>query len=212
MAEELGEVRVNIEEEGAEEAAGTIGDAVGGDGAGGGGGTVGGLLGGIAGKLAAILGFVTFLASLKPIQELLSGLQRLFSVAILPLVSLLTTFLRPVLQKLLQFIAQLDFENIVASLLANLQRVFNNSIDQLGNEISSSIPGVENETVSSGLREGITGGLSTVGGAGTGFGAAFGPLASLSFDFLTEQSRSSMDENATSTVNREGVYNGVGGE
>lgn len=207
MAEELGEVRVNIEEEGAEEAAGTIGDAVGGDDTGGGGGTVGGMLGGISAKLAGILGFVTFLASLKPIQELLSGLQRLFSVAILPLVSLLTTFLRPVLQKLLQFIARIDFDNLIQSLSNQFSRILGNFASELSNEIKTTIPGIGDSQTDQ-IARGAVGGATAAGGA-----ALFGPLATkVSFDLLTEQSRTSMDENATSTTTREGVYNGVGGE
>jgi len=149
MAEDLGEVRVNIESEGAEDAAGTIGDAIGegaddggrrGGGIGPGGAAfagaeAGGVLGAITAKLAAILGFVTFLATLKPIQELLSGLQRLFSVAVLPLVALLTTFLRPILQKLLRFIGDLDFNNIVQSLRSAVSEVVSNVVQNVLSQI-----------------------------------------------------------------------------
>jgi len=143
MAEDLGEVRVRIEEEGAQDAADTIGDAVGegmggADQDGGAGGGIGGMLGGISTKLAGILGFVAFLSSLKPIQELLGGLQRLFSVAILPLVALLTTFLRPILQKLLRFIGNLDFNNLGASLAKNITPI----LDQLPSLISKAINNV----------------------------------------------------------------------
>jgi len=139
MAEDLGEVRVNVEQEGAQDAADTIGDAVSegaADGEGGAaqGGTAG-ILGGISKKLTAVLGLVAFLASLKPIQEILSGLQRLFSIAILPLVALLTTFLRPILQDLLRFVANLDFDNLVK----DLSNKFSQALNELGDIIVRSL-------------------------------------------------------------------------
>jgi len=146
MADELGEIAVSIKEDGAQEAADQIADAAGegdggglaGGGDGGDGGALGGMLGGISAKLAGILGFVTFLASLKPIQELIAGLQRLFSVAILPLVALLLTFLRPLLQELLKFIGSIDFQTTLDeftrkldNLVAGLIRDFRGFIDNL---------------------------------------------------------------------------------
>jgi len=131
MAEDLGEVKVRIEEEG--DAAGEGDDGIGGGGGEGGAGAggIGGLLGGISAKLAGILGFVAFLASLKPIQELLGGLQRLFSVAILPLVALLNAFLRPILQKLLRFIGGLDFDNLVESFKTQLDSALTSFLSDL---------------------------------------------------------------------------------
>jgi len=132
MVSDLGEVRVQVEQEGAQDAAEQIGDAAGESDAGGQGqgGGIGGLLGGISTKLAGILGFVAFLASLKPIQELLSGIQRFFSVALLPLIALIT-FLKPVLQKLLRFIGDLDFDNLLTSLINQLSSALENALVQL---------------------------------------------------------------------------------
>jgi hypothetical protein len=148
--DKLGEIAVNVKSEGAEDALQDVADTQaeadedglsGGSGKGGQGGGVGGLLGGISTKLAAILGFVAFLASLKPIQELLSGIQRLFSVAILPLVSLLTTFLRPILQKLLRFIGNLDFDNLLQDLTSKLGTIASTAAQ----DAIEQLPGVGND-------------------------------------------------------------------
>ena len=188
MADDLGTVRVSIEEEGTQEAADTIAEAsaegeggiAGGNGDGAGGG-IGGLLGGISAKLAGILGFVAFLASLKPIQELLGGLQRLFSVAILPLVALLNAFLRPILQKLLRFIGGLDFSSLEA-----LFRSFGEQIDKILSDTIQKVTGLgqgqaqtASENIQTGLElsnaffnpsEPITGtDVATAGQAGTNF-------------------------------------------
>lgn len=205
MAEELGEVRVRIEEEGAQEAAETIGDATGQGSGAGGGGTVGGLLGGISTKLAGILALAGFLASLKPIQELLSGLQRLFSVAILPLVALLTTFLRPVLQKLLRFIGGLDFNNLVESLRTNLSQVLNNLVDRVTQGIANQFPNISGTDADRGAaafesvaRTGVLGPFGLSGNA-----------VNVSLDWLNEQSNTSLTSNVSGTnakvVQREGV-------
>lgn len=216
MPENLGEVRVQIEEEGAQDAADTIGDAMGEgeiDGGGGrtggpGGETVGGLLGGISTKLAGILGFVGFLATLKPIQELLGGLQRLFSVAILPLVSLLTAFLRPIMTKLLRFITQLDFDNIVPSLIRNLRSLFNSLMTDISQEISSSVPGLN----TGGARTALD--TATAGPAGAlsaPFGMSPGSI-NIALDWLSEQSNTSLSSNVADTNSEVTQRQGVGGQ
>jgi len=181
MAEDLGTVRVRIEEEGAQEAADTIGDAMGEGGDGGmaaggrdSGGTVGGMLGSISTKLAGILGFVAFLASLEPIQELLGGLQRLFSVAILPLVALLTTFLRPILQKLLRFIGSLDFNNIWESLGSRLSDILMDVGDIIVRSFKDALFGTNQASRSEETATGRALGLSA-GLAAPGLGTALGP-------------------------------------
>lgn len=211
MAEDLGEVRVNIESEGAEDAAETIGDAAG-ESDGGEQGGIGGLLGGISAKLAGILGFVGFLASLKPIQELLSGLQRLFSIAILPLVSLLTTFLRPILQQLLRFISELDFNNLIQSLVTNLRTLFNNIGSDISQQISRSIPGVGTSTSDQIVKaggQGLERSTENVLGTGTGLGSG---TVNIALDWLNEQANTSLESNAAGR-NAEVVQNeGVGPE
>lgn len=204
MAEDLGEVRVKIEQEGAQEAADTIGDAAGEAGTGqeqggGGGGAVGGLLGGISAKLAGILGFVAFLATLKPIQELLSGLQRLFSVAILPLVALLNAFLRPILQKLLRFIGELDFDNLTQELLGALSGVLNDFADAIVTSFKDAVFGTDEaseqqEQFSSSVAEGGIIGLSNI--AGGGLGQTLGPRIA---DELTSADREEVFERARQT-------------
>lgn len=231
MAEDLGEVRVRIQQEGAEEAANTIGDAVGqgaedagtgqqGAGAGSG---IGGMLGGISTKLAGILGFVAFLASLKPIQELLTGLQRLFTVAILPLVALLTTFLRPILQKLLRFVGSLDFNNLAESLLRNLTPI----LDRLPQIISKGLK----ETSQSALNFSKSQALSdfifqfnTLQDEVASGEARRGPLGSavrkgslqedlfIQLGWLDEQSNTSMSSNVASTNAEVVQKQGTGGQ
>lgn len=218
MASDLGEVRVRIEQEGAEEAADRIGEAtgtgnnqnnsVGPGGAAFAGAEAGELLGGISTKLAGILGLVGFLATLKPIQELLSGIQRLFSVAILPLISLLTAFLRPLLQKILRFIGGLDFNNLISSLVLSLEKVFNRLITQVSDSIASQVPGVNSSGVSDSVKTGLSTASQAVGGTGTGLGPAFNPVFNLSLDWLKEQSNSSLDSNIadkTSESNNQGL-------
>jgi hypothetical protein len=181
MVEDLGEVRVRIEEEGAQDAADTIGDAVGegaeGEGGvgGGEGGGIAGALGGISGKLAAILGLVAFLASLKPIQEILSGLQRLFSVAILPLVALLTTFLRPILQKLLRFIGSLDFNNLFQDLSNRFQQALTELGDIIVRSLSDAVFGGNQASTSEQRRTGALLGGAVGSTVAPGTGTLFGP-------------------------------------
>jgi len=217
MAEDLGDIRVNIEQEGAQEAADTIGDAMGegeagGPAGGGGEGTVGGLLGGISTKLAGILGFVSFLASLKPIQELLSGIQRFFSAAILPLVQLLNAFLRPILQKLFRFISTLDFDNLISSLITNLTRVFNNLTDRIGRNIAGSIPGVGQDTGSQAARNAASGAVSNLLGVGAGIGPAFGPLSQAGATYITEQSPTAIKQSTAESSSKETSRNKTGPE
>lgn len=144
MAE--GEINVNVKSEGTQDTLDSIAEesaeADGGDGGGmamagsggggkGGKGGIAGMLGGILGKLTVILGAAMFLASLKPIKELLSGLQRMFSVAILPLVALLSAFLKPLMQKLLKFIGNLDWDNLAKDLTSKLNKLFQGFVEDI---------------------------------------------------------------------------------
>jgi len=231
MAEDLGEVRVNVEQEGAQDAADTIGEAVGegaadGEGGGAAGGGIGGMLGGISAKLAGILGFVAFLASLKPIQEILGGLQRLFSVAILPLVALLTTFLRPILQKLLRFIGNLDFNSLGRSLLKSLGPILDRlpqiiaeavnkgvkgALDFAGSDLASDFllqtgqPDRVQQQVESGqLRQAPLGTTVKPG--------SIGEDILIQLDLLTEQSQTSTDAQVAEKSSTETGKNSVGPE
>lgn len=243
MAEELGEVRVNIEEEGAQDAADTIGEAVSdaepGDGIGAGAGTagragLGAILTTIVSTLGAILGFVAFLATLEPIQELFKGLQRLFTVAILPLVSLINAFLRPVLRKLLRFIgnANLDFSSIFSRLSDSIESALNNVVDGIAQGIRKSLPGgrnVSGDQVGSAL--GLAGALTIPGQRGnigssfrnyldslnqgsqnTGGNPGDNRFLNINIDGFSEQSNTSLDSNVTGTTNELTQKNGVGGQ
>jgi len=207
MASDLGEVRVQVEQEGAEDAAEQIGDAAGEtDAEAGQGGGIGGLLGGISAKLAGILGFVTFLASLKPIQEILSGLQRLFSIAILPLVAILTTFLRPILQKLLIFFSNINFDNLIESLATNIDRVLTGIARDISNDIASSIPGVGGTTADRVVQTGgdaLGQSAATALGTGSGLGST---TVNIAFDWLSEQSNTTAQQNSASS-NSEQIFN-----
>lgn len=237
MAEDLGEVRVNIEQDGAEEAADTIGDAVGegaadGGGAGGGaGGGIAGALGGISAKLAGILAFVGFLATLKPIQELLSGLQRLFSVAILPLVALLTTFLRPIMQKILRFVADLDFDNLVESLTTKIDAALQNLGDQVAQKINNALDiNLTGNQALEGLGEALSAGSLLGGLTGTrvfdepgdigesvansslrnAITGSIGNLGSSSSTEFNEFSSTTLDQNSTDTMSKETLRRSLG--
>ena len=235
MADKLGEILVDVNEQGTEEAMQDVADAsadaegegaIGqGDGQGAGGGGLAEMLGGIGTKLAAILGLVTFLASLKPIQEILSGLQRLFSAAILPLVSLLLTLLRPVMQKLLRFIAGLDFDNLLRDLFTRFSNVLGESVEAL----IEAIPFVGNDTASR-VGQDIQRNPSRIlgpaltGATGSPFVSSIvrnlrNPQSGNQNDETTvnitgfrEQSNTSMDQNATETFNKTLIGLGPGGQ
>lgn len=239
MPNELGEIAVAVKEDGTQDALDDMADAsadsgggqggssMSGSSQGGGGGGVGDLLGGISKKLLAILGFVTFLASLKPIQELLGGIQRLFSTAILPLVALLMTFLRPVLQDLLRFIANLDFDNLIQDLTRKLGSI----LAQVGEDTIEKIPGVGNEQAAN-IVDDI--GVALFGDKDTnsifaGTGGTLSPKQMRRDSFISdllgpgrpgevnvtgfrEQSNTTMDQNSAETSNRETLNSGPGGE
>jgi len=226
MAENLGEVRVQIQEEGAQDAADTIGDAMGESGDGGqdgGGGTVGGMLGGISAKLAGILALVGFLASLEPIQELLSGIQRFFSVALLPLIALLSTFLRPILQKLLRFVGNLDFDNLAQDLSTKLGAILERFLDAAVEEIKGQIIGGE---TAPGIQPGTMGGFNTLQPEKIQPGDQFreGPFGSqvargstgedifVNVGLLDEQSPTSYKQNAAESSSKETTRNKAGPE
>lgn len=237
MPEKLGRILVDVNEEGAQDAVEGIAEASsevddGGSGgtgssSGSGGGGLGDMLGGISKKLIAILGFVAFLASLKPIQELLGGIQRLFSTAILPLVALLMTFLRPLLQDLLRFIADLDFNNLIDELARKLPGFLKDiTADAL-----------ENTGIASTTREAQsiadTIGTFFVGDEDTrsAFAGMGGTISQESLDKqmffadlldddsqevnvtgFREQSNTTLDQNATETTNKNTLDSGPGGQ
>lgn len=245
-----GEINVNVSSSGTQDALDNIAEksAEGGDsasaGLGGGGkkgGGIGGMLGGISGKLVAILGVLGFLASLKPIQELLSGIQRLFSVAILPLVALLNALLRPVLTKLLKFIGNLDFDNLVEDLTTKLDNILGETLESLLGQLPFvSEQGAEEG--SEGIREGVqtfakNPVLPALGGIG--LGAAIGletgrnvveerrneqeggqqnnqssppqVNSQTGIDFFREQSNTTIDKKNANRTNREIIFGGEGG-
>lgn len=225
---ELGEVAINVKEEGVDEALeGIDGEdaemaAPSGDEDEGMGG-LGDIFGAMSAKLTAILGFVAFLATLKPIKELFSGLQRLFSVAILPLVALLTAFLRPILQRLLRFIGTLDFDNLMQDLLNRLQ----DFLGRLPDLISEAIDRVVDFDVTGGFREfffGGSGAVQTQTGVGDESGMREGPFGTrvvrdspgerifLSLGWLDEQSNTSLDEGVVETNAEQTQKNAAGSE
>lgn len=228
---------VDVSEEGSQEAVENIADAsaeadnggtgMGGGDSGQGGGGIGELLGGISTKLLAILGFVAFLASLKPIQELLGGLQRLFSVAILPLVSLLLTFLRPLLQDLLRFVADLDFNNLIDELARKLPGFLKDiTADALENTGIASTTR-EAQSMADTIGTFFTGDEDTRSAfAGIGGTVQPGTFEKQAFfaDLLDddsnqvnvtgfrEQSNTTLDQNATETTNKNTLDSGPGGQ
>lgn len=226
-----GEINVNVTSQGTQdtldniasqsvEAEGEGGTALGGGGQGQGGG-IGGMLGGIAGKLVAILGVLGFLASLKPIQELLSGIQRLFSVAILPLVALLNALLRPVLQKLLKFIGNLDFDNLLEDLTTKLGNIFGEAVDRLVNELGDFLNPFEQGKTGDTLvdsfqpervQESVVEGQARVGPLGTVVQEdSIGEDILVSTGLLDEQTNSTLAEKSSNRNNREIIQNGEGG-
>lgn len=233
MVDDLGEVRVQVEQEGAQEAADTIADATGesqeegmGGGAAGDGGTIAELLGGIGSKLAAVLGIVGVLSALKPIQELLSGLVRALSVAILPLVALLKTFLKPILRQLLGLIGGLDLQTTFDEFLTRaetlLRSTWNDAVKALINALNQ-IPGVninEGGGPPSPSESGFNQRETTVPGVNAGdlssdpfpiLGDVQQGANDVYVSLFGEQSNTNMNQNATETTNKETTRNGLGG-
>jgi len=231
MVEDLGEVRIKIEEEGTEEAANQIAEATGEDGLGGGQqdggeGTVGQMLGGISGKLAAILGVLGVVASLKPIQELLSGIARLLSITLLPFVALINTFLQPVLQQLLRFIGETDLDSSINEFITKLQNLIQDVLNDIASTLSEKISGLSEETSESLVDRGAQGasfafgfpaGLASVASGGFNVGGPNNQGGNIldnidiNLGILGEQSPSGLNENAAETTNKETSQNGLGG-
>jgi len=143
MAQELGEIAVNVKEEGTQDALGNMADgSADAEGQQGGGGMgaagIGEQLGSLGSTLGKILGLLAVLSQLKVITELASGLLRAVNLALLPLAALLLTFLRPLFQELLQFIGSIDFQTTLDEflrkadvLVTNLIREFRGMLDKL---------------------------------------------------------------------------------
>lgn len=233
-----GEINVNVKSSGTQDTLDDIasqsaeaedGGVLGGLGGDGGkgkgkGGGVAGMLGGISGKLVAILGVLGFLASLKPIQELLTGIQRLFSVAILPLVALLNALLRPVLQKLLKFIGNLDFDNLLADLTTKLGAIFGEAVDTLVNELGDFLNPFSNDggvstgnqlvdaTQPRGIKQAVNEGEARAGPLGSVVAeGSIGEEILVSTGLLDEQTNSTLAEKSSNRNNRETIQNGEGG-
>lgn len=231
MVNELGEIAVSVKEEGTEDALDEVADSTaeseGGRTAGNeGGGGVGGILGGISKKLVAILGLVAFLASLKPIQELLSGIQRLFSTAILPLVMMLMTFLRPLMQDLLRFIADLDFDNLMedltrklipildglpSRLVSGLTEAVSKIISNIGSIIGRSTAEKANIPIISDKENVSEEDIINIDERARKAQSQLFRNIVVSVTGFGEQSQSSMDQNASETTNSETLNSGPGG-
>lgn len=94
-----------------------------------------GALAGIGRKLTLILGALGVLAQLDTILEILDGLLRAVEVALLPLIGLITAFLRPVLDRLLRLFADFSFDDA----FAQLEQVIGSIVDDIGGEISQEL-------------------------------------------------------------------------
>lgn len=233
MAEDLGEVRVSIEEEGAEDAADTIGDAMS-EGQSDGGGVSGGsdeslnLLGNIGRKLTLILGALGALLQLDSILELIDGVLRVLELALLPFVALVNTFLRPVLQKLLNVVGNLDLSTTLDEFITRLRTLLQSLFNDLVSGLENNIPGLGNKGADKVARTGLSIGkdFSLIGGGFSGVSAgreladlvnankrSTGQKAiNISLDWLNEQSNTSLRENVAGT-NAEVTQNeGVGSE
>lgn len=224
MPDELGEIAVNVKEEGTQDALDSMSEAsADADQQEAGGGGLGEMLGGISTKLLGILGFVTFLASLKPIQELLSGIQRIFSTAIMPFIGMMMTVLRPVMQKLLRFIGNLDLDNLWQDLSTKLTRIIGNIADDINRAIKDAIPFVN--PAPEGQPSGVSNAVSEEQLLSTGeTESAYEEMYNfyrqneqdsqpvINITNFREQSNTSMDENATETFSRNVFTGGPGGQ
>jgi len=164
MADELGEVVVKISEEGAEDAAETIGDATEdadfGGGADEGGGAGGGARGAGLGALA-VIGAV--LSQLKVVTELLGFIGRLISIFLLPLIAPIIGLLTPLQNLLLEIIGSvrnITFDKILQG-IANLFKPVTNFLGNIWNGINS---------LASDIVEGLT---PDIGGSSGGDGLTF---------------------------------------
>lgn len=95
----------------------------------------GGALAGIGRKLMLILGALGVLAQLDTIMELLDGIFRAIEVALLPLVALITAFLRPVLTKLLRLFADFSFDEA----FEDFERIIGEIVSAIGEDINQMI-------------------------------------------------------------------------
>lgn len=111
------------------------GEMTAGDGFGGGGQETGSMLADISRRLLTIIGIVGVLLQLDTVVELLNGLFRILEVALLPILGIINALLRPLMQSLLQFIGNLDFDNLIQSLTTELLNVLNDFANQIAQEI-----------------------------------------------------------------------------
>jgi hypothetical protein len=102
---------------------------------GGGDGEAVGQLAQIGRRLTLILGALGVLSQLDTVLEILDGIFRALEVALLPLIGLITAFLRPVLQRLLRLFADFSFDQA----FAQLEQVIGDIVDDVGGEISQEL-------------------------------------------------------------------------
>lgn len=93
-------------------------------------------LGNISRRLLAILGVLGVLLQLDTVVEILDGLFRAVEVALLPLIGLINAFLRPLLENLLRFMADFDFDNITGE----ISGLIDESISRVSSEIQDALP------------------------------------------------------------------------
>lgn len=91
-----------------------------------------GALATIGRRLTLILGALGVLAQLDTILEILDGIFRAVEVALLPLIGLITAFLRPVLDRLLRLFADFSFDDA----FAQLEQIIGETVDAIGEDIS----------------------------------------------------------------------------
>ena len=111
------------------------------------------ILGNIGRRLMAILGIIGVLLQLDTVVEILNGLFRMLEVAVLPLVALLNAFLRPIMERLLRFIGDLD----VGEIFNDLESLFDEMVMNIGEAITDTVPGINEGTVGEGLSRGKRG-------------------------------------------------------
>ena len=131
MSPDLGTIQVNVESEGADEAAEDVQQAQeeqgqqaqqgrqdqglmdqvtgmfggnGGDGGGQAGGDGGGIMGALTGILGAVVAVAGILLSMKPIQKMLSAFMKVIQAFFIPVASMLMSLLAPALKYMLSFL------------------------------------------------------------------------------------------------------------
>jgi len=116
------------------------------------------MLGEIGRRLTLILGALGVLTQLDTILEILSGIFRAVEVALLPLIGLITAFLRPVLDRLLRLFADFDFDQA----FSELERIVGDTVDDITGELSQLVrsPG----EFASDTRDDIQQGVGQIGG------------------------------------------------